>query len=283
MKKNKQILIAIALAVVFALCAAYGVYRILEPQRTTIYVFNDDYTTGTQVTADMLTPVQADASVIVAGGTADASSQFITSAEYRDMLQSGNSLRIDVAKGMPLMTSMLSLIGGNRIEMTMQSTAIAVTVSVDGVTGITNDLGPGARVNIYVTYGASGTTLLLENMRVLAVNKTTTNDIISATIEVDNSEAIKLIEAANRGTIYLGLVNGNGYQSVLEPNTDDEQDAETLDADLENLPTGDPSVLEGEPAPKTSPAPETSPAADATAAPATSPAPEAPEPEADAQ
>ena len=217
MKKNKQILIAIALAVVFALCAAYGVYRILEPQRTTIYVFNDDYTTGTQVTADMLTPVQADASVIVAGGTADASSQFITSAEYRDMLQSGNSLRIDVAKGMPLMTSMLSLIGGNRIEMTMQSTAIAVTVSVDGVTGITNDLGPGARVNIYVTYGASGTTLLLENMRVLAVNKTTTNDIISATIEVDNSEAIKLIEAANRGTIYLGLVNGNGYQSVLEP------------------------------------------------------------------
>ena len=97
MKKNKQILIAIALAVVFALCAAYGVYRILVPQRTTIYVFNDVYTTGTQVTADMLTPVQAEASVIVAGGTADASSQFITSAEYRDMLQSGNSLRIDVA------------------------------------------------------------------------------------------------------------------------------------------------------------------------------------------
>lgn len=120
-------------------------------------------------------------------------------------------------------------------------------------------------------------------MRVLAVNKTTTNDIISATIEVDNSEAIKLIEAANRGTIYLGLVNGNGYQSVLEPNTDDEQDAETPDADLEDLPTGDPSVLEDEPAPETSPAPEASPAADATAAPATSPAPEAPEPEADAQ
>lgn len=241
MKKNKQILIAIILAVVFALGAAYGVYRILEPQRTTIYVFNDDYTTGTQVTADMLTPVQVDASIIVAGGAASTSSQFITSSEYRDMLQSGNSLRIDVAKGMPIMTSMLSLIGGSRIEMTMQSTAIAITVSVDDVTGITNDLGPGARVNVYVTYGTSGTMLLLENMRVLAVNKTTTGDLISATIEVDNADALKLIEAANRGSIYLGLVNGNGYESVLDSQM---QDDEQATEDLQDLPTGDPSTLD---------------------------------------
>lgn len=272
MKKNKQIIIAIALAVVFALCAAYGVYRVLEPQRTTIYVFNDDYSTGTQVTADMLTPVQADANIIVAGGTADASSQFITSSDYRDMLQSGNSLRIDVAKGMPLMTSMLSLIGGSRIEMTMQSTAIAVTVSVDDVTGITNDLGPGARVNIYVTYGTTGTTLLLENMRVLAVNKTTTNDLVSATIEVDNSEALKLIEAANRGSIYLGLVNGNGYKSIYdqEQETNDDQEEQNSDY-MDDLPTGDPSTLDNETTLEPTPSPE------GNTVPETSTEPETPE------
>lgn len=210
MKKNKVIIISIVAAIVFAAAGCFAIYQIFTPMRTTVYVFNAPYSAGTQVTADMLTPVQVDSTIVVAGRNTDISDRFITGTEYQDMLQSGDSLRIDVNAGLPLMESMLSILGGNSIEMSMQSTAVAVTVAVDSITGITNELSAGSRVNVYVTYNNSGTSLLLEDMRVLSVQKNSSGEISGATIEVSEDEALQLVEANNRGSIQLGLVHDNG-------------------------------------------------------------------------
>ena len=138
----------------------------------------------------------------------DTASRFVTGGDIQTVLNTGDSLRMDVAEGMPLTLSMLSVNGGSSVEMNMDPSKIAVTVPVTAITGVTNDLKEGSRVNIYAT-GVNengGTTLLFQNMRVLTVQKDANGGLSSATIEVDANQSLKLIYAANYSSIYFGCL-----------------------------------------------------------------------------
>lgn len=202
----------IIVAVVAIILATICIFTFLSPQRTTVYVFKDAYPAGTQIKADMFLPMQVDSQIVIAGAKGEMNKRFITSAEFEEVIKTGDSLKMDVGEGAPFMLSFLTTAGGNAIEIAMNPSAVAVTVDVDGVTGVTDDLMAESRVNVYVAYRASGTSLLLENMRVLSVNKSEAGSLISATIETNNDQALKLIEAQKNGAIHLGLVNGSGYQ-----------------------------------------------------------------------
>lgn len=212
MSKNKIITSLIAGALIFSMLAAFLIYRYMSPSRGTMYVFNDSYSAGTQLTSDMLTPVQVDSTIIVAGKKTDTSTQFVTSSEYQSLIKSGDSLRMDVSEGMPLTTSMLSVSGGSTVEMNMKSNAIAVTVEVNEYTGITNDLKEGSHVNIYANID-SKISLIQQNKRVLEVFKTD-GEITGVSIEEDTDESMELIYAVTNGNIYLGLVDSTGYQAT---------------------------------------------------------------------
>ena len=212
MSKNKIITSLIIGAVLFSSLAAFLIYHYMSPSRGTMYVFNDSYSAGEQLTADMLTPIQVDSSIIVAGKRTNASAQFVTPSEYQEVIRSGDSLRMDVSEGMPLTSSMLSVSGGSTVEMNMKSNAVAVTVSVNEYTGITNDLKEGSHVNIYANID-SKIMLIQQNKRILEVFK---NDgvITGVSIEEDTQESMELIYAVTNGSIYLGLVDATGYQSA---------------------------------------------------------------------
>lgn len=212
MQKNKKVMVTIIVAVVAIILATICIFTFLSPQRTTVYVFKDAYPAGTQIKADMFLPMQVDSQIVIAGAKGEMNKRFITSAEFEEVIKTGDSLKMDVGEGAPFMLSFLTTAGGNAIEIAMNPSAVAVTVDVDGVTGVTDDLMAESRVNVYVAYRASGTSLLLENMRVLSVNKSEAGSLISATIETNNDQALKLIEAQKNGAIHLGLVNGSGYQ-----------------------------------------------------------------------
>ena len=212
MQKNKIIIGFSAASILLTMLVCYLIYSYMSPSRQTIYVFNDSYSSGTQVTADMLTPIQVDSTITVSGRKADVSEQFITSSEYAEIIKSGDSLRMDVGEGMPLTMSMLSVIGGSSIEMNMKPSSIAVTVAVDNVTGISQDLKEGSRVNVYSTTD-TGVSLILQNMRVLTVNKPD-GELSSVTIETDLQQSMQLIYYSIYGKIYLGLVDASGYQAA---------------------------------------------------------------------
>lgn len=212
MQKNKIIIGFSAASILLTVLVCYLIYSYMSPSRQTIYVFNDSYSSGTQVTADMLTPIQVDSTITVSGRKADVSEQFITSSEYAEIIKSGDSLRMDVGEGMPLTMSMLSVIGGSSIEMNMKPSSIAVTVAVDNVTGISQDLKEGSRVNVYSTTD-TGVSLILQNMRVLTVNKPD-GELSSVTIETDLQQSMQLIYYSIYGKIYLGLVDASGYQAA---------------------------------------------------------------------
>ena len=153
------------------------------------------------------------------------STRLVTEDEYAEILKTGESLRIDVSSGMPLTTAMLSATGGTAIETNMTTDSVAVTIKVDEYSGISNDLRRGSRVNIYSSIN-NETKLLQQNKRILEVF-TDGNVITGVSVEEDASGSIELIYAEEYGSIYLGLVDSTGYQSVEN------------DSELETGMTGD--------------------------------------------
>lgn len=211
--KNKKIVIALVLAVLFAAIAGFGVYQLLTPQRTTVYIFNGDYSAGTQVTSNMLSSVEVDSHVVNNGMRASTGDYIITSQTIQSAISSAGYLRSDVYAGNIFTSSMLSSTGGNRIERTMKKDAVAVTVGVNNVTGVTNNLSQSSRVNVYANYN-DATTLLLQNVRVLSTARDNNGNILTITLEVSSNDSLKLIYAYNYGSIHLGLVDYNGYQAI---------------------------------------------------------------------
>lgn len=221
MNKNKKIVIILILALLVSILGGTALYMYLVPQKTTVYLFRDNYKAGTKLKANMLTPVQTDSKIIVSGASADTSSKFVTGddtdgngvSDIDDVLKTGDSLRIDVSDGMPLTKALLSIAGGSSVEKSMDPSKVAVTVPVDDNSGVTKDLKQGSRVNVYVSKGdeVQTTTLLFQGLRVL---KTSTKDgvLSSATLEVNKDESLRLVNAEASGNIYFGLVDSTGYE-----------------------------------------------------------------------
>lgn len=215
--KNRKILFIFVAAALVAVMGGVGLYQYLLPQKTTIYVFRGAYKAGEVLTEDMLVPLQCDAHIVVAGKGEDTSSRFVTGKDIAAVLNTGDSLRMDVSEGMPLTLSLLSVNGGSPVEMHMDPSKIAVSVPVTDVTGVTNDLREGSRVNVYAAgVDSVGTSLLFQNMRILAVAHDSSGALTSATIEVDARESLELIYAATYSSVYLGLVDGSGYEYTEE-------------------------------------------------------------------
>ena len=212
MQKNKIITYLIICAAIFSALAGYLIYRYMSPARETIYIFNDSYQAGQQLTSSMLTPIQVDASALAAGKHDSVGNYFITPTDINEVIRSGDSLKIDVSKGMPITNTMLSVSGGSTIEMNMKTDAIAVSIPVTQYTGITNDLKEGARVNIYYT-SEGYTRLIQQNKRILEVFKSE-GTIIGVAIEESLDESMELVNAQTNGNIYLGLVDAKGYQAA---------------------------------------------------------------------
>lgn len=208
--KNKKIIIVISIAVISAIAAGILIFSFLSPARTTVYMFNNTYEAGTKVTGSMLTPMQVDSNMIVAGSRTDTSTHFVTSENYNSVVSENDVLKIDVDKGDCFMTSMLSSQSTNRIALRMDPTSVAVTIPVSSTTGVSNSIKAESRVNVYVTYNSGGTYLILENVRILSV-ATKDGAVTGYTLELDNQNAVKVIDAINTGSIYCGLTNGDGY------------------------------------------------------------------------
>jgi len=207
--KNKKIVLLILISVLCAAIAGFGAYKILTPQRTTVYVFNANYTAGTRVTGSMLTSVEVDNTLVVAGSSVATKDYLVTDANIDAVLNSAGVLRTDVYSGNILVSSLLSTTGGTRVEMAMGPDKVAVTVGANSITSVTPELYYGCRVNVYANYSDS-TVLILQSQRVLSVSYE--NGYVSGvTLECSAADSLRLIHAYTYGTVHLGLVDASGY------------------------------------------------------------------------
>lgn len=211
--RDKKLMRAIIVSIILAAGLGVGIFFALNSQTATYYEFNNTYTAGTQVKSEMLTPVQVDKRIVIGGQKSKLNSRYITESEIGEILKSGDALRQDVGAGFPLTESVLVTRGGNQIEQSMTQNSIAVTVNVDNVTGVTNDLRANSKVNVFMR--VAGKSNVLQNMRVLSVNSNKNNGLISATLECNYEQAKLITQAADEGYIQFGLL-GSTYQEVAE-------------------------------------------------------------------
>lgn len=101
--KNKGIIMLLVAAVIVGIIGGVALITYMKPQKTTVYTFKDNYKAGTEVTSDMLSAVQCDSKIVTAGKKTDTSSRFVTGANLKAVLNSGDSLRMDVSEGMKFM------------------------------------------------------------------------------------------------------------------------------------------------------------------------------------
>lgn len=211
MLKNKKIFVVLIIALICMALASVMIVSYLNPQRTTFYVFKENYAAGTPIISDMLTPVKADKTIVLAGSRKNSNLYFITKDNFKENVKKGDVLRENVAAGEALMTHHVSGNGGNEVEVNMSPNMVAVTIPVNKITGVTRDIRTESHVNVYFSDNDTATTeLKLENIRVLHVAKNE-NELEGVTLELDNEQASDIINCLNVGKVYLGIVNPDGY------------------------------------------------------------------------
>ena len=208
--KNKKIFVVIAIALACLIAATVCLIAFLRPTRTTYYVFKGSYSAGTKITRDMLVPVEADAKIVVAAAETDAEAYYVTVNNFAQKVKNGDTLRCDVQKGEALMPAHIASQGGTDIEIKMAPSSVAITIPVSNITGVTEDLASEAHVNVYAMYSSGSVGLVLENVRVLSVAKSESS-LEGVTLELNNQNAEVVLQAINVGSVYLALVNADGY------------------------------------------------------------------------
>lgn len=226
-KKDKKIVIVLAVAIVACVVAGVLTYLFLSPAKTVVYVFKDSYKAGTQITEDMLASMEIDSSVVVAGGSTDTSNYLVTKNNYTNVIQSADKIKQDVSKGELLSKAMLSNESGSAAQVRLSPNKVAVSVAVDNITGVTKDLSYDTYCDIFVTYKSGSTYSLLDNVKIIDVAKND-NTLTSVTFEATKDQAVKICDAANSGSIRLGLVN------TIDSNTSDLSSEDTTQSNNDN-------------------------------------------------
>lgn len=219
MKSSKLSYIVIIL---LALVVGVLSYSYLASSKTVIFLFNDDYSAGKAITPEMLTPTQINSSIVneTRGGVV-----YITSENVEQVL--GDYLRIDVLSGTPLMSVYSDEVGGSGAEKRIEDDKVAVTISVNNISGGSPYIAIGTKVNIYTSYELEDeriTKLELQNIRVVDVlyedvqEESSGNlEIVGVTLELTPEESMSIQHASAFGEVRLGIIRGSTYEKREVP------------------------------------------------------------------
>lgn len=231
--KNK---LALIVAVVLGIVAVYGFQRVLRTQKETVQQ------------QSVPVPVAAAGQYIAAGQV--ITPQMVVTKQISPDAVSGDSILSDrsvsivgrtinrnVESGDPLLWSYFRE-PAEKLEQRLASNERAVTLRVDAITGVAGNLAPGSRVDIFGTFpisiqesggarpaapatgaasAATHTVLLLDNVKILAVDNRTRDEeyIISGgargrsystiTVAATQLEAHMLVYAQQAGTLTMSL------------------------------------------------------------------------------
>jgi pilus assembly protein CpaB len=131
-----------------------------------------------------------------------------------------------IAKGeLILEQRIVDEVNGSTLSAILTPGMRAITVRVNDVIGVGGFLLPGNRVDVLASRmdknRRAATRILLEDLKVLAVDQTASTDtdkpvvVRAVTLEIDPKQAEKLVQATQEGTVQLALRNPLDDESVL--------------------------------------------------------------------
>ena len=132
----------------------------------------------------------------------------------------GNVVRTTVEKNQPLLRSQLVPEGSGLLPLLITEGMRAMSVKVDGVTGVSGFITPNSRVDVLVSGRPDGTEnreqrskVILQNVRVLAIGKSVEQrderpvEVPTVTLLVSPADAEKLTLATRQEPVSLALRN----------------------------------------------------------------------------
>ena len=196
-------------ALVVALLATYGVYRIIESTKA-----GNRIATGTVVVASRDIP-EGEIIDRIAVSTAEWPLQAIPAGAFsRIDSVAGRVSKVRVFKGEPFVPGRLAPVG-TTAGLTTKITPgkRAMSVRINDVSGIAGMIQPDSRVDILLTLSGVGTTkLFMSNMRILGMGSQVQENAdgrpintTTATLEVTPEEGERLVLAQSQGQIQLML------------------------------------------------------------------------------
>jgi pilus assembly protein CpaB len=210
-------------ALVVALAATYGVYRVIESTKasnrvatTAVVVAARDIAEGEAIDRLALSIAQWPVSTVPVGAYGRVDSV------------AGRVARVPIFSGEPLVPGRLAPEGtAAGLETKITPGKRAMAVRINDVSGMSGMIPPNSRVDIILTTTPVGTSepiskIFMSNMRVLAVGPTTIRSedgrpipATVATIEFTPEEAEKLTVAQSQGSIQLALRGYGDPDSVV--------------------------------------------------------------------
>jgi len=243
-------------AVVTAIGATYGVYRILRQIQTngqvtmrTVVVAAKDLPEGTSLNMSALATRQFPVAAVPAGAF-----------ERTDSLI-GRIVGVPVFSGEAIVPGRLAPMGtGPGLEVKITPGQRAMAVKIDDVAGISGLIQPNSRVDVVVTLRPTESAklpiakLFMENLRVLSVGTTVQRDVdgkpinaTTAALEVTPTQAEQLAIATHEGSIQLVL---RGYGDPQTVTTRGAYARDVLGASAPPLPATPTPAPAPRPAPK---------------------------------
>jgi len=220
--------VILPLAIIASTLSTFGIYKFLQAKKTemekpkeltqSVVVATEDFEVGRLLAESDLRLIAWPKDIIPKGSFSDIN------------LVLGRAVKADLYEGEAILESKLAPVGSDGgFSSIIPPGMRALTVSVNTYSGVSGFILPNTYVDVFVTVPSpsnkeqSSTKIILENVKVLAVDQTFEREgddpviVQSVTLLVTPEEGEKLVLASTEGKLQLGLRNAADKNSQRTP------------------------------------------------------------------
>lgn len=212
---NRSAQIFLLLAFILACLVGWGMYTFLHKQRSTIYLYAQDYPMGTKIENNMFLSTEIETALYAAA--AQQGVYYATADDINGFISRGDVLLADVLSFTAVTNNQISESGGNAIENRLAKDMVAVALLPEKVKGLPDDLRIGSRVNVTSGYQIDNvreTDLIFQNLLVVDIKKDAGGNLLSVYVEVDPADAVKLAHSEEFEHPWVAVIKPGNYKPI---------------------------------------------------------------------
>jgi len=217
---NRSAQIFLLLALVLSCLVGWGLYTFLHKQRSTIYLYAQDYPMGTKIENNMFLSTEIETALYTAA--AQQGVYYATAEDINGFISRGDVLLADVLSFTAVTNNQVSASGGNAVENRLAKDMVAVALLPEKVKGLPDDLRIGSRVNVISGYQIDNvreTDLIFQNLLVVDVKKDEGGNLLSVYVEVDPADAVKLAHSEEFERPWVAVIKPGNYKPIQGDDT----------------------------------------------------------------
>lgn len=213
--KNTRILLY--LIIIVAAITGYGLNDYLSTMRVPVFLFADDYSKETHFNDMNFVRTEMDRRVYEANIQSGA--KYASADDLAQFKAQDDVLAMDVIAMTPFSVTQAVSFGGTTLESRLGKNMVSVELPTDVVTGLTAGVRVGSRLNLlsgFTKGDVKESDLKFENLLVLEVLKDESQQIRSVYVELEPSEAIRLVHSLTYEAVTACVLKPGSYISVPE-------------------------------------------------------------------